>query len=105
MESIVLSMNNILNQWKQQHDIFTAISSEFTIEDGSLCFEHHSLCHVDEGLILTYSAFDSESIQFFFSQSRSIIICIDWPEDQPPVLSSVSFVYFLTGGNQYEQMG
>lgn len=104
MDPIVLSLNHILNQWKQQFDIFSAISSEFSVEDGSICFEHYPLCHAGNGLVLISSEYDSESIQFYFSQNRSIRVAIDWPEDQPPVVSSVSFVYMLTESHQYEQV-
>lgn len=101
MNSLALSMNEIFDQWKKQYDIFASITSSFAITNGFLCFDGHPLFSSDE-LLLSSAEYDAESIRFFFPDNRSVNISISWPEDLPPVVSSVSFVYVLQDPKEFE---
>lgn len=101
MNSLALSLNEIFGQWKKQYDIFASITSSFAISNGFLCFDGHPLFSADE-LSLSSAEYDAESIQFFFTGNRGVNISISWPENLPPVVSSVSFLYILQSSKESE---
>ncbi len=102
MNPLVLSMNDVLRQWKEQYDIFTAIPHQFEISHGILNFAHLPVCKAEDDFEMTSANFDAESIRFFFPRNRSIVISVSWPEDKPPEVSSVAFIHFLKEGDYHE---
>lgn len=93
MKSIVSILNDVLFDWKKQHDILSGVASQFNECEDFLCFDDFPLCKLTEDLSLESMEFDSDSIQYFLSANRCISITFTWPEDAPPVVSSVSLSY------------
>lgn len=91
----ILEMNAVLRSWKEMHDLFSAISYEFRIEDGFLFYGELPVCKEDVVLALSSSEYDAEDISFYFDDNRSIILSIAWPEDMPPKVSSVAFIQLM----------
>lgn len=103
MNPVIYSLNDILSDWKRQHDVFSNITSKFQVIHGYLSFDKYPLCKLEDDLLLSFAEIDNEGIRFFFNKERSIFIAISWPEDQPPVISSVSFVYHLSDVDNQEK--
>lgn len=95
MNSLIASMNDILMNWKKEYDLFSAISSEFSMKDDFICFADLPLCFADAVLAISSAEYDAESIQYFFNRNCSIYISVSWPEDRFPEVSSVAFVQYL----------
>lgn len=83
-------MNDILEDWKKEHDLFHAIPFSFSVENGFLFFRKCALCAAEDDLMLDSSEFDAESITFRFNLGRSVTLHIAWPEDLPPEISAVT---------------
>lgn len=98
MNSLIASMNDILKNWKKEYDLFSAISSEFSVNNGSVCFANHPLCLAEDDLVISSADFDAESIQYFLNRNCSIYISVSWPEDQPPEVSYCAFVQYFGKG-------
>lgn len=92
MNPVILSMNDILTQWKKDFDLFSAVSFEFSVDQGFVCFGNYPICKEDALQGLDYSNYDSESIDFFFDHNRSIVVSVAWPEDEPPAVSSIAYI-------------
>lgn len=92
MNPIISELNDILLNWKKEYDHFNAITARFTEEDKFIFFSGVPLYPSDSGLTLQSALSDAESIEFFFTDGRNIEISFAWPDDKPPVLSSVSTV-------------
>lgn len=95
MNQLILALNSILQDWKKEYDLFHVISSEFIEKNSFLYFDDRLLCKLGGGLTLQFAMFDPESIQLSLSQDCSIVVAVSWPEDLPPVVSSVSLVHHL----------
>ena len=95
MNPVISSMTDILKSWKTEYDLFSAISSEFSMNSGCICFSNQPLCLAEADLAISSAEFDAESIQYFFNRNCSIYISVSWPEDQPPEVAAVAFVRYL----------
>lgn len=92
MNDLIYSLNKVLANWKREYDIFSVISAQFSDEKGFISFGGQTLFPLSNGLVLESAEFDAERIEFFLSEKRSITLNISWPEDLPPVVSSVLYV-------------
>jgi len=104
MSNLVSSMNDVLEDWKKEHDLFHAIPFAFSIESGWLCFHKHMLCPAEEDLLFVSAEFDTETISFFFNTGRSVSLHIAWPEDLPPEIGSVSVNYRFQPVDEHQVM-
>lgn len=95
MEKLVMKMNGIIDAWKERHDIFSVISQRFTLEDRLLCFDGRPICFVDSSTEILSAEFDSDGISYYLDHDRGILLCFEWPDEEPPAVSSVSLVYIL----------
>lgn len=95
MHSIISYLNDVLNQWKKDHDIFSAVSSQFSESEGFLCFQDLPLCKLDKSLEMEGAEYDSESIQFYLNDNRSILIYMSWQVNEPPIVENVALIYRL----------
>lgn len=94
---IIQQLNDSLAQWKSMYVFYARdqVKLSFTkSQDNLLCFNQLPLCIIF-GLQLEDVVFDIDRISFQFSHSRSLVIHISWPEEQPPYAKSVFFGYFF----------
>jgi len=94
METIE-KMNRVLANWKSQFDVLSSLNLQFSVTDGHLFFNELPLC-LEKGLDLIFARFTAKKIVFSFEGNKTIQILIGWPEDEGPVLSSISLLYHNT---------
>ncbi len=89
MNILIDQLNGMLNDWKAQFDVFSAVQLSFT-EDmiGQLCFNNKPLCLIHD-LVLESALFTAEQITFQFSDQRQLQLLLSWPEEEPPYVASV----------------
>lgn len=93
MNSLIASMNEVLQMWKALYDINSAVLLSFSEDSkGFICLNEKTLC-INSDLVLLASHVDAEEITFYFDGDRSIVIAIEWPEDTLPYIQSVFFGY------------
>lgn len=95
METMILSMNDVLRDWKKRYDIFAAVFHEFSVMNGTVFFGTFPLCPVCPDMKLENAEFDADSIDFHLGGKRMIQLQIEWPEDAAPIVAAVAFLYRL----------
>ena len=86
------TMNNILNTWKDDYDIFGIVEMLFREDaDGHFYFNSDKL-EVPNELELVSADFSPERINFYFKGQQQLTILFHWPEDKPPEIEDVYFV-------------
>lgn len=91
MENLIKTMNEVLNEWKGIYLPNSNFNLSFSESpDGFLCFNGKELCKA-ENLEVLSADFSSLNISFYFKSDRFIEIEIEWPEEEPPYISSVVY--------------
>lgn len=89
---LVQMMNQVLSDWKATYDTFTAVPEVFSLGVGDQIYlGTQPLLQLPAGTSLVSSQFDANQISFSFSNFRSIMVYIEWPEDMPPRVSGLFF--------------
>ena len=85
------TMNQVLDAWRGDYDIFSKVPMQFQVDSQKrLCFNDDVLA-VPSMLELESAAYTSERINFYFKRHQRLTISFSWPEDQAPVIEGVSF--------------
>lgn len=96
MNTLVLHLNEILGKWHDHHDLSTDDRPFFHAAQNQLCFAGYPICPM-AGLSLVHAEFSSDEIEYTMNDGRSILLTFQWPEDDNPVVASVSFIQRLIG--------
>lgn len=70
MNSIISSMNDILIDWKKEHDIFDSMYLSFCESNGFLCFRDFPLCKLEDHLELVSVETTTESIDIHLNDNQ-----------------------------------
>ena len=89
---MIEKMNRVLANWKSQFDVLSSLNLQFSKNENHLYFNELPLCMADDSELL-FARFTAKKILFSLSGNKTIQILIGWPEDEGPVISSVSLVY------------
>ena len=86
----VFALNQVLQDWKKQYDLLSAIKDEFSLsESGRLRLGDILFGPAAAGWELASAEYNAESIWYHLQSGGYILISFSWPEDRPPEISTV----------------